>query len=30
MDTIKKIFEIFDEALFYKYKDQKTLVILID
>ena len=25
MDTIKNIFEIFDEALFYKYEDQKNI-----
>ena len=30
MDTIKNIFEIFDEALFYKYEDQKNISDLID
>ena len=25
MDTIKNIFEIIDEALFYKYEDQKNI-----
>ena len=25
MDTIKNIFELFDEALFYKYEDQKNI-----
>ena len=30
MDTIKNNFEKFDEALFYKYEDQKILVFLID